>query len=482
LELINYGMIAYVLSSVLMFEGGFLAIPAIIGFANHEQAAFAYLYVAIGSFTVGILGRLRKPGQRGFYALEGLVTVSLSWILMSLVGALALFLTGEYPSYVDSLFECVSGFTTTGAGVLTDIECLSVCNLFWRCFTHWIGGMGVLVFLMAILPLSGRNTIHMMRAEAPGPEVGKIVPRVRTTAKILYEIYIGITILEIIILKITGMNLFEATTISFSTVGTGGFALLNSSIASYSMSSQIVIIVFMLMCSLNFYVYYLVITGKIKEAVKNEEVIVFLIIVFAATMVISVSARGNFNSFGEAFHNSLFTVSSLISTTGFGIGDYDSWPILCQSTLLTIMLIGACAGSTGGGLKISRFLIIGKSIRNYAISVTHPRSVRRVRFNGKVLSDTLVKEVLGYFAIYIFVLIGSFLLICVDNYDIATSLSAVITTLNNVGPGVNAIGLSGNFAHFSDFSKMILTLDMLIGRLEIFPILVLFIPRTWKKK
>lgn len=476
----NYSMILYILSSVLTFEGFFLLLPCAVGFFYGEKEALCYLWVAAASILLGLLGRLRKPKSKVFYSKEGLVTVSLSWVLLSVVGAVPFFLIGDFPKYEDALFEVISGLTTTGASVLTDVEVIARCTAFWRSFTHWIGGMGVLVLILAILPLSGSYNMHLMRAESPGPSVGKLVPKVKSTAMILYGIYIMITAMETIALAAAGLPLFDAATLTFATVGTGGFGLLNTSIASYSLTVQIIITIFMLLCSINFGVYYLILAGKFKEAFCFEEMRYFLLIVLGAALLITFNIRSEFDNLFLAFHTALFQVSTVISTTGFATVDFNLWPEFSKTILLSLMFVGACAGSTGGGFKVSRLMILFRSIKNEIICVAHPRTVKKVHMNGRMLSDTVVKTVHVYLGAYVMIVITSFILISIDGFDMTTNFSAVMATLNNIGPGFNMVGPTGNFSNFSVFSKIVLMFDMLVGRLELFPMLVLFYPGIWQ--
>lgn len=476
----NYSMIRYILGSVLSFEGIFLLLPAVVAAFYGEKEGFIYLAVAVVTLLVGLCGRIRKPKSNVFYSREGFAAVSLSWIFLSLVGAVPFRLTGEFSTYIDALFETISGFTTTGASILSSVEELSHATAFWRCFTHWIGGMGVLVFIMAVLPLSGGSTMHLMRAESPGPSVGKLVPKVKRTAMILYGIYVAITLVEVVSLLIAGMSLFDALSLSFATAGTGGFALLNSSIASYHVSVQIIITVFMLVCSINFNVYYLFLKRKPKEALLNEEMRFFLIIVFGSAVLITINIMDGFSGIFEAFHAAIFQVASIISTTGFATVDFNLWPEFSKTILVLLMFVGACAGSTGGGFKVSRLIIILRSVKNEIMSVTHPRSVQKVHMDGRRISDTTVKTVLCYLAAYVLLVLGSVLLISLDDFDMTTNITAVMATFNNIGPGLGIVGPTGNFGDFSVFSKIVLMFDMLIGRLELFPMLVLFAPGMWK--
>ncbi|MBR5468661.1 MAG: TrkH family potassium uptake protein, partial [Firmicutes bacterium] len=381
----NYSMIFYILSSVLTFEGIFLILPCIVGALYGEKESLVYLAVALGSIILGILGRRIKTENKVFYSKEGFVTVSLSWILISLVGALPFVLTGEIPNYLDAVFETVSGFTTTGASIMNDVEILSKTSAFWRLFTHWIGGMGVLVLILAILPISGSYNMHLMRAESPGPSVGKLVPKVRNTAKMLYSLYIVITLIEIAALIVCGMPLFESVTLSFATAGTGGFALLNSSIGSYSVSSQVIITIFMLLFSVNFNVYYLVYTRKYKDAFKNEEMRTFFAIVLAVTLLITANIflTGMYDNVIQAFQQAAFQVASIISTTGFATTDFNLWPEFSKTLLFFVMFVGACAGSTGGGIKVSRILIYLKSIKKEIAIAAHPQLTKKIKMNGR---------------------------------------------------------------------------------------------------
>lgn len=476
----NYSMIRYILAWVLTFEGGFLLLPAIVSGIYREGEGLVFVILAVVCLLLGIVGRIKKPKSTVFYSKEGFVSVSLSWILLSLIGALPFWMTGEIPSYTDALFETISGFTTTGASILSDVEALSYTALFWRSFTHWVGGMGVLVFIMAILPLSGSSNMHLMRAESPGPTVGKMVPKVKRTAMILYGIYLGITVVEVIALLLAGMDLFESLTLTFGTVGTGGFGILNSSIGSYSMAVQIIITIFMLICSVNFSIYFLLLVRKPKEALLNDELRYFLVIVFAAALLITLNIQGDFNSFGEAFQCAIFQVASIVSTTGYGTVDFNLWPALSQTIMVLLMLMGACAGSTGGGFKVSRLIILLKSIKNEIRAIIHPRSVQKVYSNGRVLANEIVKRVLVYLAAYVLIMILSILIVSLDGKDMTTNVTAVIATFNNIGPGLNEVGSTGNFGGFSALSKFVFMADMLIGRLEIFPMLVLLVPSTWK--
>lgn len=458
-----------------------MLLPYLVGLIYGEPQRWAFLVVAAGSLILGLVGKLWKPKSKVFYAREGFVTVSLSWLLLSMVGAIPFVLTGEIPSYLDAVFETVSGFTTTGGTILSDVEVLARCSQFWRLFTHWLGGMGVLVLILAVLPLSGGYNMHLMRAESPGPSVGKLVPRVKNTARILYEIYIAITVLEIFLLVLTGMPLYDASTLTFSTVGTGGFGLLNSSVADYPRAAQAIMLVFMMLCGISFNIYYLLLIKKPKEVLHSEELRTYLGIIGVAVLLVGLNIRGSFASLGEAFFQAAFQVTSIITTTGFTTTDFNLWPMFSKTILFLLMVVGACAGSTGGGLKVSRFVVLIKSIKNEISAVIHPRSVKKLHLDGRVLSVEVVHSIRVYLAIYLGIYLFSILLISLDNFSFETNASAVMAMFNNVGPGFDMVGPMGNFAAFSPFSKCVLMFDMLAGRLELLPLLVIFSLKTWKK-
>ncbi len=477
----NYSIIRYILCRVLEFQALFLALPCVIALIFGEREGAAYAAVAASCLLLGFLGKLRKPKSTVFYAREGFVAVSLSWILLSITGALPLFLSGEFPSYTDALFETISGLTTTGASILTDVEALSRCNLFWRSFTHWIGGMGVLVLILAVLPLAGGYNMHLMRAESPGPTVGKLVPRVRHTARILYEMYIFLTVIQIILLLITGMSPFEAVTLSFGTAGTGGFGVLNSSIGSYSIASQVVITIFMILFGVNFNVYYLIRARKPLQAFQHEEMRYYLGIILAAIVLITVNIRGSFQSLLEAVHHAAFQVASIITTTGYSTTDFNVWPEFSRAILVLLMFVGACAGSTGGGIKVSRVMIMLKMVKNELSHLIHPKRVRQVTFEGRVVNKEILRSISVFFIAYAVIFGASALLISLDNLDFTTNFTAVAATLNNIGPGLDKVGPAANFSVYSQPAKFVLMFDMLAGRLELFPLLLLFSPSTWKR-
>ena len=426
---------------------------------------------------------LRPKKNRRMYAREGFIMVSLSWVLISLVGALPFYLSGAIPSYLDAVFETISGFTTTGSSILTDIEALPNCMNFWRCLTHWIGGMGVLVFVMMVTSIGEKNSMHLMRAEMPGPEASKLVPKAKTTARILYLMYLGLTAVQVVFLLLGGMNLFDAILHSFSTAGTGGFSNRNASVAYYD-SAYIdgVITVFMILFGINFNLYYFAMLANVKEVFKNEELRVYLGIIGASIAFISLNIWGQYGSLLKSFRYASFQVAAIITTTGFYTANYDLWPEFSKCILLIIMVVGACAGSTGGGIKVSRLIILVKSIKREIQRMIHPQSVSVVKVNGKRVNDETMHNVYIYFICYVLILMISVLLISLDNKDFATSFSGALTALSNVGPGISKLAPVENFSSFSALSKVVLCVDMLLGRLEIFPYLLLFSTSFGKKK
>lgn len=479
----NYKMTAYVLGKMLGVEALVLCIPAAVSLIYGEtsdMAAFGITSAVLCVFFL-LFGR-KKPENGRIYGKDGLVIVAAAWILWSVFGALPFYLSREIPSYVDALFETVSGFTTTGSTILTDIEALSYGMNFWRCLTHWIGGMGVLVFVMVVTSLDDKSSMHLMRAEVPGPEADKLVPKARETAKLLYAMYLALTVAEIIFLLAGGMNLYDSIIHSFSTAGTGGFANHNSSVAYYD-SAYIdgVITVFMILFGINFNMYFLLLIKDVKSVWKNEEVRAYLGIIVAATLVITCNVLSIYKEPVKAFRYSIFQVASIITTTGFATADFNLWPELSKCILLLIMVIGACAGSTGGGVKVSRFLILWKSILKQVKGMLHPKSVNVVKVNGKKISNETLQGVYAYFSAYVFVFGISVLLVALDNFDFATTISGVLTTLSNVGPGISRVGPIENFQSFSVLSKIVFSMDMLIGRLEIFPFLMICSPSFWRK-
>lgn len=478
----NFSMVFYVIGWILEFESAFLILPALVGiFYGESKPALAFLAVSFLTFVLGYFFKSKKPKYRDIYAREGFVTVALGWLVMSIFGAFPFMITGEIPHFVDALFETVSGFTTTGASILTDVEALSHASLFWRSFTHWIGGMGVFVFIMAVLPLMGGSTINLMRAESPGPSVGKLLPRVQDTAKILYTLYIGITLLCTASLLLCGLNLFEALTMTFGTVGTGGFGVYNSSAAAFPPSAQNVLILFMILSGINYTAYFLLMRKQLKAAVTMEEVMLYLLIILGSATVITWDIHDLYPTLSESLRHSFFQVGSIITTTGFATTDFNLWPQLSKTILVLLMFIGACSGSTGGGIKISRVLILIKSIRNELSLLIHPRMVRKIKMDGHSISYETLRSTNVFIAVYFIIMLTSILLISVDGFDFTTNFTAVAATLNNIGPGLEMVGPTQNFSIYSFFSKCILIFNMLAGRLELFPMLILLVPACWKK-
>ena len=480
----NYSMIRYVLFRLLRVYGYLLILPLCVAliYKEYDSAETFFLLIAI-SLVIGILGSARKPKNTVIYAKEGFAITAVAWIVMSILGAIPFVITGTIPDYIDALFETVSGFTTTGGSILTSVDSMEKSVQFWRTFTHWIGGMGVLVFLIAVVPMADGYSIHLMRAESPGPVVGKIVPKVKDTAKILYLIYFGITVVETICLIVTGLPVYDAITITFSTVGTGGFSVRDTGMNGYSTASQAVITLFMALCGVNFTVYYFLLNRKPKEAFAIEEIRYYFGVMFAAAGITAVSIyrAGVLDDAAMCFHHALFTVVSVMTTTGFGTLDFDKWPMLPKMILVVLSLVGACAGSTGGGFKFSRILIFVRNARNELNFIVHPKAVKRVYLDGHYVNGTTVKSVSAYLSIYVITLVGSVLLVSLDNFDFQTTVTSVVATLNNIGPGLGMVGPMGNYSQFSHFSKLVLMFDMLAGRLELLPIFIILKPKTWKR-
>lgn len=476
----NKSVILHVIGWILTVEAAFMLLPCIVAVIYKEQSGFSFLITIGLCLLIGIPLLLHKPKEKKFFSKEGFVSVALSWIVMSIMGALPFYFSKEIPHYVDALFEVISGFTTTGSSILSDVEALSYCMIFWRSFTHWLGGMGILVFILTILPITGGESMHLLRAESPGPTPEKLVPRIKSTSKILYTIYLGMTILQIILLVLGQMPFFDAVTISMGTAGTGGFAIKNSSIASYSIYNQNIITVFMILFGVNFNIYYLILIGKFKNAFKSEELRYYLFIIFSAIMMIAINL-GGITHFTHFIQVSAFQVASIITTTGYATIDFNTWPTFSKTILVFIMFVGACAGSTGGGIKVSRIIIMLKSLKKELSYLIHKRSIKVIRFdNNKVAHETL-RSINVYFISYMIIFAASIIGISIDDFDFATNVTAVAATLNNIGPGLEIVGPAGNFGGFTDFSKIILIFDMLAGRLEIFPMLVLLAPGTWRK-
>ena len=481
----NFKMTGRLMAQILTIESLFMLPALFISLYHGETGAVrGFLYtLALMIVLEGLLFLLCRKASGGFYAKEGLVCVGLSWIILSLLGCLPFYISREIPSFIDAFFEIVSGFTTTGASILSDVEALSKGLLYWRSFSHWLGGMGVLVFLLAIGSGSKEKgfTMHLLRAESPGPDVGKLVPRMRKTAAILYVLYIGLTVLNIVFLLVGKMPLFEAVCTALGTAGTGGFGVKNDSLASYSPYIQNVTTVFMALFGINFSCYYLLILGQWKGVFKDEELRMYILIILGAVVLIVLDLRGYYATLSETIRHAAFQVSSIITTTGFATTDFDLWPSFSKAILIGLMIVGACAGSTGGGLKCSRLLLLLKSLRRNVRQVLQPRKVMVVRTNGRTIDETVLDNANAYLAAYAVIVVLSFVLISLDDFSIGTNFTAVLACFNNIGPGMEAVGPTCNFAGYSTFSKLVLIFDMLAGRLEIFPILVLFTRSTWKQ-
>lgn len=478
----NIRMIVYVLGRMIGVEAVILLVPALVA-ARYGESVFPFLVTSAGLLGLSALTGRKKPDNSTIYGKEGFVIIASAWILWSIFGAIPFCVSKEITNYIDAVFETVSGFTTTGSTILTDIASLPKGLNFWRCLTHWIGGMGVLVFVLVIVSLEEKNSMHLMRAEVPGPEKDKLVPRARQSAKILYSMYLGLTIIEVLLLRFGGMSWYDSVIHSFSTAGTGGFNNRNESVAYYN-SAYIdgVITVFMILFGINFNMYFFLLLGKVKSIFKNEEVKAYLGVIGLATAVITVNILGQYKTIAKAFRYAVFQVASIITTTGFATANYDAWPELSKCILLALMVIGACAGSTGGGMKVSRVLILIKGLKRDLKKMIHPKSVSIVKVNGKKVGEDTVQNASTYLAAYVAIMFISILVVSLDNFDFATTFSGVLTTLNNVGPGIAQVGPKFNFSEFSSLSKIVFCFDMLFGRLEIFPFLVLFSPALWRKK
>ncbi len=478
----NFGMVRYIIGWILQFEAVFLLLPGMVGIAYQElYAALVFFLMALVCVIIGYLLRRWKPANFELYTREGFVSVALSWLVMSIFGAVPFVATGDIPSYVDALFETISGFTTTGASVLPQVEGMTYSCLFWRSFTHWIGGMGVFVFIMAILPLMGGSTINLMRAESPGPSVSKLVPRVKDTARILYGLYFGISMLEVIVLCLCGMPLFDSLTTTFGTVGTGGFGIKNDSLTGYSPVIQDVVTLFMVLSGVNYVVYFCILKKKFKDIFSIEEVRWYFLIILASVGLIVWNIRPLYTSMEETVRHAFFQVGSIITTTGFSTVDFNKWPEFSKTILVILMFVGACAGSTGGGIKVSHLVILTKAVKKEISMMIHPRMVKKIKMDGRNLPHETLRSTNVFIFIYCLVLFGSVFLIALNEYDFTTNLTAVVATLNNIGPGLELVGPTQNFSIFNNFSKFVLMFDMLAGRLELLPMLIILSPSCWKK-
>lgn len=476
----NSSIIRYILGQILKVEAALMLLPCLVAIIYQESSGFSFLLTLVICGLLGFAATRKKPESFVFYLKEGCIATALSWICLSIFGCLPFVFSGEIPSFTDALFETISGFTTTGASILSDVESLSYCMLFWRSFTHWIGGMGVLVFLLAIIPLTGGSHINLMRAESPGPSVGKLVPKVRYTARILYVIYIGITIIEIILLLLGDMPIFDAVTTSFGTVGTGGFGIKNDSLVSYSPYIQWVVTIFMILSGINFNAYYLILYKHWKKVFNMEEVKYYLLIIAIATLIIFINIFDVTLGIEGALRHATFQVASIITTTGFATIDFDLWSASAKTILVLLMFIGACAGSTGGGIKVSRFVVAIKTVFKELTSYIHPKSIQKIKIDKKPVEHEVIRSINVYFITFILLFSASVFLVALEGKDLTTNFTAVAATINNIGPGLEMVGPTQNFGGFSVFSKYVLMFDMLAGRLELFPLLILFHPVVWK--
>ena len=478
----NYGSIRYIIGWILRIEGILMALPILTAIVYQEQVGWAFVATAGLCLILGTLIGVQKTKKTNFYAKEGYISVALGWIVLSIMGCLPFVISGEIPSFIDAWFEMVSGFTTTGASILNNVEGLSKCMLIWRSFSHWVGGMGVLVFIMAVLPLAGgEHNLQLMKAESPGPSVSKLVPKLRETAIMLYKIYLGMTVGMIVLYLIGGLPLFDSCCMAFGTAGTGGFGILNDSMGSYSTFVQAITTVGMMLFGVNFSFYFLILYRKAKEAFHMEEVRWYFIIYFGCVILITLNLGTEMGSILERFHHAAFQAASIMTTTGYSTVDFNLWLPFAKGILLLLMFVGACAGSTGGGMKVSRIMILFKSIIKEIKILAHPKSTVKITMNGHPVEHETVRAVNVYTASFFAIFVVSLLIISLDNFDFATNFTAVTTTLNNMGPGLSKIGPTMNFSEFSNLSKVTFSIIMLIGRLEIFPMLVLLAPTTWKK-
>ncbi len=480
----NYRMILRLICYILRVEAVCLLPSLGISFFQGETGSVIGVAATIVlSAVLSLSSFLLPPNDRQISAREGFLSVALCWVVVSLIGALPFCLSGAVPSYIDCLFETVSGFTTTGASILSDIEALPMGLLYWRSFTHWLGGMGVLVFLLAVIPMGkGKNSLlHVMRAESPGPQVDKLVPKLQDSAKILYAIYIGLTILQIVLLLLGGMPVFDSVTTAFGTAGTGGFGIKADSLMGYSHYLQGVCTVFMALFGVNFSIFYLLLLRQFMKVLKNQEMLLYLGIMIGSILVIAFDILPQYVNMGEALHQAAFQVSSVMTTTGFATADFNEWPALSKTLLVLLMFVGACAGSTGGGMKVARVLLLMKAGRRSVKRMLRPRSVSQVHMDGGTVSEEVIQNTYSYLALYMGIMVLSVFLIALDEFSLETNATAVIACLNNIGPGLDMVGPMGNYAAFSWHSKLVLTFDMLAGRLELFPMIMLFVPLAWKR-
>ena len=477
----NMKSVSYILGWILNIEAALMGLPLVTALIYGEKQGVAFAITMALCAGIGFLLTRRRSRNPHFYAREGFVATALSWVVMSVFGCLPFYFSGEIPQFIDALFETVSGFTTTGASILSDAEGMSRCCMIWRCFTHWIGGMGVLVFLLAVLPMVGGSNMHLMKAESPGPVVGKLVPKVRYTARILYMLYIVLTVVEFVLLMLGGMIPFEALCTAFGTAGTGGFGFRNDSFASFSPYIQWVVAIFMIVFGVNFNVYFLIFMKKFKQAFSCEEMRWYLAIIASATLIIFLNIYDSALTVEHNLRNATFQVATIITTTGFATVNFDLWPTLSRYILVLLMFIGACAGSTGGGLKVSRWVMSAKAMGCYVRSFLHPRGVHKVRFEEKDVEDSTLRAIFVYFMGVFFIFVASMFVLALENMDLVSTFTAVAATFNNIGPGLNLVGPTCNFGFLSGLSKTVLIFDMLAGRLEVFPMLMLLYPPLWRE-
>ncbi len=478
----NKSIVFYILGWIMIFEGALMALPLGVSLLYSEKTgALGFLISMAICVVLGVLMIFRKPKNNIMYLREGFVITALGWICLSIMGSLPFIISGSISNPIDAIFETVSGFTTTGASILADVESLPKGIIFWRSFTHWIGGMGVLVFLLMLKPLSGASNVNLMKAESPGPQVEKLAPKLRTTARILYGIYIVMTIIQVVLLLVGKMPVFDAVTTALGTAGTGGFGIKNDSIASYSPYLQNVVTVFMILFGVNFSFYFLILQGKLKRAVIIEEVRWYFVIILSAITLIAINTNGLFESISDTIRHAAFQVGSVITTTGFATTDFNLWPQTSKTILVILMFIGACAGSTGGGFKVSRLVILVKTFHKELKYMLHPQNMSKVKMDGKTVSHEVVRMTNVFFITYVLVFAVSVLLISIENKDLVTTFTSVAATFNNIGPGLEMVGPTQNFGHFSVFSKLVFIFDMLAGRLELFPLLLIFKKETWQK-
>lgn len=476
----NRSIIIYILGWILKLEGAFMVLPCIVALCYQESSGWIFFGVMLGAIALGSLVTIRKPKNMVFYMKEGCIATALGWIMLSLAGCLPFWISGSIPSFTDALFETISGFTTTGASVLSDVEALPYCMLFWRSFTHWLGGMGVLVFLLAVIQMTGGSHMNLMRAESPGPSVGKLGPKVMYTARVLYLIYIGMTVIQIIFMLAGGCPLFDSLTLSFGSAGTGGFGIKNDSLAGYSPYIQWVVTIFMALFGVNFNFYFLLLFRKWKQAFRMEEVWGYFGVIAGAVILITWNIYNSAAGFFDNVRDAAFQVSSIITTTGYSTVNFDDWPSLSKTILVLLMFCGACAGSTGGGIKVSRFILLFKTVIRELRSYIFPKRVSKIKMDGRPVEAETIRGVNAFLVTYFLIFILSVILIGFEGYDLITNFTAVAATINNIGPGLEMVGPIKNFGIFSDLSKYVFMFDMLAGRLELFPLLMLLYPPTWK--